>query len=264
MRNNEIELIAALVEGTLEDETEARALVASSQKHKDEYEAHKIAYEALRSIPSAHLTEHETTALHRDVWTQLQSHPAAVATKVPWYYRWSYAAAGLLVVVGLVVVVDQSNPDFAPTALFGGDDAVESDTFAETATALDDDSISPSDGGATETTERSSDSGAAAEEADGASLYAAPNVARLAELATQTRIGELESFDLAANNFDKTIVDQMTQCITKAGLVDHEVVGDVEAENHYIVAVPTDAELGPETPISFVDINTCQQVHTED
>ena len=105
--------------------------------------------------------------------------------------------------------------------------------------------------------------GAAAQEADGASGNAAPDVAGLTELAIQTRIGELKSFDLAATNFDETIVDQMNKCIHPAGLVDHEVVGDVEAENHYIVAVPTDAELGPETPISFVDINTCELIHTE-
>ena len=43
MRNKEVELIAALAEGSLEDETAARALVASSTKHQAEYEAQKTA-----------------------------------------------------------------------------------------------------------------------------------------------------------------------------------------------------------------------------
>jgi len=73
MRKNEIELIAALAEGRLEDETAARALVDSSAAHRAEYEAHKTALEALIAIPSAQLSEHESAALHRDVWTELQS-----------------------------------------------------------------------------------------------------------------------------------------------------------------------------------------------
>ena len=263
MRNNEIELIAALVEGELEDETEARALVESSSKHKNEYEAQKTAYQALSSIPPAQLTEHEAAALHRDVWTQLQSQPTAAVAKVPWYYRWSYAAAGLLVVVGLVVVVDQSNPDFTPTALLGGNDAAESEVFAETNSGLDDEASTPSDDAAADATTSGADGGAA-EEVDGPSSHVEPNLAGLSAFAAQTRSRELKSFNLAATNFDEVMVDEMTQCITDAGLVDHEVVGDVEAENHYIVAVPTDIDLGPETPVSFVETNTCELVHTED
>ena len=262
MRNKEVELIASLAEDRLEDETEARALVASSPKHQAEYDAQKTAYQALSAIPSAQLTEHESAALHRDIWTELQSQPIASTAKAPWYYRWSYAAAGLFVVVGLVVVVDQTNPDFAPTALLSSEDAAVTETSAQSSSGLDDASRVAEDDGATDTTESGDDSGAI-EQADGASAYVAPNKLGLADLAVQTRNGELKSADLAATNFDEAMVEDMTQCITQASLLDHKVVGDVEVENHYIVAVPTDTELGPETPVSFVDANTCELVHTE-
>ena len=101
-------------------------------------------------------------------------------------------------------------------------------------------------------------------ESDGASLQeAAPNIAGLADLADEARLGELKSADLAATNFDQAMVDDMTQCIESAGLTEHEVVGDVEVENHYIVAVPTDSSLGPDTAVSFVDADVCELIHTD-
>ena len=262
MRNKEVELIAALAEGKLEDETEARALVTSSTKHQAEYDAQKTAYEALSSIPSAQLTEHESAALHRDIWTEFQAQPEAETTKAPWFYRWSYAVAGLFVVVGLVIVIDQTNSDFAPTSLLssGDDSASEAPVVTSSADEAEDFSA---ESAATDTSESVTDAGAD-QESDGVAEYADPDVAGLTKVAEQTRSGQLQSFDLAATNFDAAMVDDMTQCIESAGLADHEVVGDVEVENHYIVAVPAGVELGPDTPVSFVDIKACQVAYTHE
>lgn len=270
MRKNEIELIAALAEGRLEDETAARALVDSSAAHRAEYEAHKTALEALSAIPSAQLSEHESAALHRDVWTELQAQPTTAAAKAPWYYRWSYAAAGLFVIIGLVIVVDQTNPNFQPTALLGSDDA-GSDSFAETS------GRTSSGEAATDTTDSAADAPADDAEsadaaADGASDGAAdegaeltaPAISTLGDLAAQTRRGELKSFQLGAANVDQAVVDEMMSCIEVAGLAAHDVVGDVEVEHHYIVAAPTGSEIGPETPISFVDTESCETVYTDE
>ena len=86
MRSHEQELISALVEGRLEDEAEALALIASSPALRSEYEAQKLAYEALTAIPQAQLTDHERAALHRDVWTELQARPTSLAVRTPWYF----------------------------------------------------------------------------------------------------------------------------------------------------------------------------------
>jgi len=262
MRKNEIELIAALAEGRLEDETAARALVDSSAAHRAEYEAHKTALEALIAIPSAQLSEHESAALHRDVWTELQAQPTTAAAKAPWYYRWTYAAAGLFVIIGLVIVVDQTNPNFQPTALLGSDDA-GSDSFAETS------GRTSSGGAATDATESAADAPADDDEtadaaADGVAELTAPAISTLGDLAAQTRRGELKSFRLGAANVDQSVVDEMMSCIEVAGLGAHDVVGDVEVDNHYILAAPTDSEIGPETPISFVDAESCETVYTDE
>ena len=262
MRKKEVELIAALAEDKLEDETAVRALIASSTKRQAEYDAQKTAYEALSSIPSAQLTEHESAALHRDIWTEFQVQPEAEATKAPWFYRWSYVAAGLFVVVGLVIVVDQTNSNFAPTSLLSSGDDSASEAPVVTSSADESEGLS-AERALTDTTQSATEA-VGDQESDGVAEYADPDVAGLTELAEQTRSGRLQSFDLAATNFDAAMVDDMTQCIESAGLADHEVVGDVEVENHYIVAVPAGAELGPDTPVSFVDINACQVAYTHE
>ncbi|HSM45432.1 MAG TPA: hypothetical protein VK969_10490, partial [Acidimicrobiia bacterium] len=72
MRDDQIELIAALVEGRLEDESEARALIDSAPEFREEYEGQKTAYEMLTRVGTASLSDGERSALHRDVWTSLR------------------------------------------------------------------------------------------------------------------------------------------------------------------------------------------------
>ena len=107
MGKNEIELIAALAEGRLEDESEARALIASSEKYRVEYEAQKTALDALGEVATTRMTDVEKAALHRDVWTALSAEPVQGKKAAPWYFRWSYAAGALFLLVGLVAVLSQ-------------------------------------------------------------------------------------------------------------------------------------------------------------
>jgi hypothetical protein len=107
MRDHERELIAALVEGRLDDESEARALVASSPELHEEYEAQLLAYRALTGAGSVSLSEAERAELHRDVWTALR-HRSEAPARGAWYLRAAAVAAGLFVVVGLAAVLSTS------------------------------------------------------------------------------------------------------------------------------------------------------------
>lgn len=111
MRDRDRELIAALVERRLEDETEARALVTSSPEHRAEYEAQKLAYTALREAGTEPMTETERAHLHRDVWSTFRTEVGAKPARTPWYYRLAPVAALLFVVVGLVAVLNQPRGD---------------------------------------------------------------------------------------------------------------------------------------------------------
>lgn len=113
MRDQELELIAALVEGRLEDETEARALITSSIEAREEYETQKLAHDALQAMGTARLGEDERAALHRDVWTDLRAGAPTPKTRRPWYYRWVPVAAALFLVVGLAAVLSGGGEETA-------------------------------------------------------------------------------------------------------------------------------------------------------
>ncbi len=237
MRKRDIELISALVEGRLDDESEARALVESSRAHREEYEAQKLAYDALTSIPNVTLTESEQAVLRRDVWSQLQSQPRATKTKAPWALRWSFAAAGLFVVVGLLLAVD----------LAGGNDSTDFvQSFANISSSLDGAGAGETE--AAETTAATSTE----EDLEGAAALdmAMPPVEVFAELAAQARSGELSSEQTRTK-------EQKSSCLETAGLGDHQVIGEVVEDELYLLAIPDGEVLGPDTPITFVQADLC-------
>ena len=247
MRRNEVELIAALVEGRLEDETEARHLIESSAAHRAEYEAQKLAYEALTSMPPAELTEIERAALHRDVWTELQAKPSAEPARTPWYYRWSAAAAGLVVIVGLVVVVNQTNP-----ASLSTQDAADQATGTTAAAGLE---RSATDAPAI--TEAAAAEGGGLEESDQAFAASPVDITQLTTFAAMVRAGEADT-----ESFEKS--PEREACLVIAGLEEHELISLFADQTNYLVAVPTGEIIGEETPVSFVDENTCMVIHTEE
>ena len=285
MRDHELELIAALVEGRLEDEAEARALIASSPEHAEEYAAQTLAYQTLQEVGIASMSDTERAALHRDVWTALRSRPAARA-KNPWWYRWTPVAAGLLVIAGSVAVLSQN---------LGGEDAAE--TFAESSAALDsgggadsdmttagatdgqtrdgDDSAADGGGVATETTEAMTEEQPESAPVEPVALYSSK--------AAEVRQGNYE--DAGARPYDDgDPVDPglqacVTEAIDDAGLDGYELHAILEGlqdgENpressttlteetaELAVATPETADMSA-APLAFVDLASCVVVYLD-
>lgn len=268
MRDHEIELIAALVEGRLEDETEARALIASSPEYQEEYEAQKRAHEVLRWAGTAAMTESERASLHRDVWTELQAGPGQDRPATPWYYRWAPVAAGLLVVVGLVAVLSQAS---------GGEDAAEpviaADAPAATTSTAAASEEAPADDALRDETDTETTSGADGDadqsytESGGFATDAA--VAIYEREAERLRQGV---FGSRLRPYESTNIE-VEACVEDAGLGEHRVLATLSApledtegpedETRVAIAYPEDAQLD-DGPLSFVDLDTCEVVYTDE
>jgi hypothetical protein len=270
MRDHELELIAALVEGRLEDESEARALIESAPEFRAEYEAQKIVFEALRGAGSASLADIERAALHRDVWTSLREGADISSGRGSWYHRWVAVAAGLFVVIGLLAVLSQG----------GGEDSGE--TFAEIAADLDESATTTAaasdDAGGAVITEQSGDDGADTRTDSTTSTVAdssAPTTVVdeagfYSAEAEKVRSGE---FDARLQSYEEAGADpEVDVCIEQAGLEAHRAVAtlipapgiaDENGEIRLVAAAPEGSELTQAT-IVFVDLSTCQVVHIDD
>ena len=259
MRSHEQELISALVEGRLEDEAEALALIASSPALRSEYEAQKLAYDALSGIPRAQLTDHERAALRRDVWTELQAQPTSLAVRTPWYFRWSTAAAGLFIVVGFVTIMNlggigsqdtaaEAFPDTSITALTANR-AVEEDA--------DDGTAVPSAGAAT---------------AEDQAVIPDPTLQAFNLLSEELRFNDPRDSEAPSSNF-QTFAAEHESCLTEAALEGYEVVSEFfhttvdeygTLETAYLAAVPVDQPTGPGTPIAYVVLATCTLIYIDE
>ncbi len=243
MRDHEREMIAALAEGSLEDETEARALLESSAEARAEYQLQLDALRALSAAGAIMMTESERAVLHRDLWARLraeQTRPTATAG----VYRWSLAAAALFVVVGLAAVLGggvlnqaDSGEDMAREAVeaTAADEADTTMAAAESADALAGD--------------------AAASMSPDAQEYFAEEAARLRRSGT--------SYRTAADDPEEE------DCLARAGLFDHEVIAVVGEDDaapvpgSYLAAVARGEDIGVDTPIHFVDSDACEVVYTD-
>lgn len=260
MRDYELELIASLAERTLDDETEALALVESSAEHRAEYEAQKLALRHLGAIGPVTMTDTEKTAMHRDLWTDLRTTPST--TGIPWYYRWVPVAAGLLVVVGVVSVLSNQSAN---------------DSSGERAGAT---VVAADDGGGDETVQEETaqgDDGAADEEPTSGGYAASPPVAETDEAtalefsnaAEKVRQGEYPALARSALQSDSAS-DETQVCLGDAGLEGYRELGEIPnpaptsefASNTLIVAIPVDGTL-TDGPLAFVEPDTCTVVHFE-
>lgn len=269
MHDHDRELIAALVEGRLDDESEARALISSSPELREEYEAQKIAHEALRSTIRAELSESERSALHRDVWTALRAETASRPT--PWYSRLAPVAAGLLVVIGVATV-------FLPGGQDSGDDEAAAPLSADSSTSASTSIAAESGGGEAdmddgETLETTAQSGEEAP-ADGAAAFSSE--------AARVREGEFDEGNLETFSYARTSnAPEIEECVDAAGLHGFRVVATLDetpmppesatdsttttvpGEAAIAVAIPEDADLGT-APVAFVDLVTCEVVYTDE
>jgi hypothetical protein len=286
MRDQDLELIAALVEGRLDDETEARAFIASSAEAREEYEAQKRAYESLAAMGTAQLTETERAALHRDLWTELRGGDAPKRTNAPWYVRWSPVAAGLFVVVGIVAVLSGGGGDSGLDSLTAGGATDEAAVTTTTAADAGGDAgeLFADDGAVTATTEATT---------EGTTAFAAPEEAAVYSAdAERVRAGDFSgdrvSAISAAESEDSSLQMCVDEALAEAGLDSYELVA--------IVTTPTEEEpppadeitttttsrsstTGPETadvavavpdgeepatsPLAFIDVQTCDLVHLD-
>jgi hypothetical protein len=269
MHEHEFELIAALAEGRLEDESQARALVASDPRYREEYEAQKTAFEALSAVGTASLSDAERAGLHRDIWTELRASTAPTPTRQPWYIRWSPVAAGMLVVVGLVAVLNQGGSSDS-----GGEIAAD---LLSASTTLADSTESAGAGEGTGEDDSASDEEGAS---DGGDLGTA-DIARVlppaaeqfyAEEAAQIRTGA----ESAAAPLQGDSADRLQECVDETGLEGYVVLAshpspvaqsdeeDVpEAVIPYIAAAPVGADLSTD-PIAFVDLFACELIYLHD
>lgn len=285
MRDHELELIAALAEGRLEDETEARALIASSEEHREEYEAQKRALHALDGAAPATLSEFEKASLHREVWSQLRS-PATEPARQPWYYRWAPVAAGMFVVVGLVAVLNQGGEPEGATPVNADLDAGTDTTAASAGSEGGQDSgdgegaeEAPTEGGASGETPTTQVSASAVEIED---LVAADFARALSALDHSYYSAEAESIRTSAaadpelQTFEEsTPPPALTDCVDQSGISGYSIVGahpapseDEEAPapedaNPYIVVKPDDQDLA-EAPLAFVDMASCEVIYVDE
>jgi|GEM_PF-1279122 len=267
MNRRELELLAALAEGRLEDEREALSLVKSSPEHLAEYEAQKAAVQALRSAPAAELTEHERAALRRDVWAALA---AGAAPAAPRARRWAPAAAAVVVVVGSAVVLNQalvSPPE--RLAMTGAQSDTAYGPAGSTAVAESGDETSAAlESGPAETSEQFAESAAES-----------PLITFLSKRATRLR--ESDQQDYAAGRDDPSFSDAHAPCVSRAAL---EVDSDLDLTGYeaidlvteeetlqagldspkaYLIAVPAAMAVGEGSPVAFIELETCFLTHLE-
>jgi hypothetical protein len=238
MHDHDLDLIASLAEGSLDDPAEARALVETCPECRHEYDTQVTTITALATMERVTMTDLERAALHRDLWSELRSQPVKKAA-TPWWYRLSYAAAGLFVVVGLVAVVSQ----------LGGIGEETAETFADASSGLDE-SLQPLSEGGQE------DSASTTIAAADAVPESTPD---FETLATEARRQELPAAVRATQ-----MTEDQADCLNAAGLEDQEVVGTVESDRTYLIAIPTEKDPDAETPVNFVDATTCEVAHVEE
>ncbi len=244
MHRHDLDAIAALADGTLQDETAARALIESCQECRAEYESQRAVLTALSSVEAAVMTETEKAALHRDLWTALPSGQVPQPSK-SWWYRLSYATAGLFVVIGVAAVISQTGASDNAETLTGitvGLDAADAD-----AEAVDERQAESVGGAATEQT------------------YAAAAPDQPLDYTAIAELVRTDSDALSYSNFadDETASapEEMGDCVLQAGLEDERILGAIES---FLLTVPVDADIGPDTPITFIQTDTCTVVHVEE
>jgi hypothetical protein len=208
---HDLDLIADLVEGRLDDPAPAEALIATCTECAEAYEAHRLVEAAVAAEPAVSLNDFERRRLHDALWADLApalAQPEPRKATAPWWYRVAPVAAALVVVVGV------------GTVLTGGSDQA-TDTFETVGAELDAD-------GSTE---------------EGAEMFAAPEETVAADqadtLASRLAPDEMsltrDELEEAAGEFSDRITagpadldGEVLRCVEQDGM-DEGVVGSEPA-----------------------------------
>jgi hypothetical protein len=248
MHDHDLDLIAALADGSLDDETTARARIDTCPECRDEYLRQRASIEFLASAPRVAMTDFERAGLHRDLWTELRSDPPA-SKRSPWWYRWSYVAAGLFVVVGLAGVL---NGQFGQ-----GDQGAVVETFSEIGSGLD------------ATVEDSPTQLYGQPESDGEDSAGGSGAPTTTAAAGDSTVLPYPFAELAATTRDKQAAGELAfqrsslpveieECLVKLDLDQLEVVEDLDLDRRLLALM---AEGEP--TVTFVTVDDCTVVAVE-
>jgi hypothetical protein len=242
MHEHDLDLIAALADGSLDAESQARLLVETCAVCGSEYRSQTEVVAWLAAAPVVEMTELEKATLHRDLWTELRSQPLK-AGATPWWQTWSYVAAGLFVLVGLVAVLNgplSSGGQAADTLAVSSD--LDAPAVEEAAPFAADDSGSGEESGAGATTT------AAAERALDLPF---------AELAEEARNAREAESNVGTMSLDGEVGD----CLARLGLEDQVVVEELELDQTYLVVMGEDPEL--DRTVTFITLTDCEIVYVD-
>jgi hypothetical protein len=246
MHDHPLDLIAALADGSLSDEAEARALVESCPECREEYRTQTEVIEWLAAAPAVEMSDLEKAALHRDLWTELRNQPGK-SPATPWWQRLVYVAAGLFVTVGLVSVLNNDDlnegADSGATTVAEALDApVEEAPFV--AQGSDDGESAPEMATTTAAASETTFAGAGGE-----GSFALP----FAELAEEAR----------ANQADRAVTQgtdaDVEACLARVALDEHVVVDEIDLDQIYLLVMPEDPEAEP--IVTFVVLPRCEIVY---
>jgi hypothetical protein len=248
MHEHDLDLIAALADGTASDETVARSLIETCPVCRAEYEAQTEVIAWLASAPTPAMTDIERAELRRGVRAGIER-GTSLAAVTPWWQRLGYVAAGLLVVAGLVGVLQRSE------LMGGGDEGAVSDVTTAAA-----------DGGAEAPTE---DAPFVAEDAGEDTAAPTTTAAAAADTLASEETLALPFAQFAeqarATQTDRDLITmsaEQRECLAEAGLDRHFVVREVEESGvTYLVVVPDDQTA--EDVVTFVEIPACRIVHED-
>lgn len=243
MHEHPLDLIAALADGSLGDEAEARALIETCQECRDEHRAQTEVIAWLNASPAAQMTDLEKASLHRNLWTELRNEPTK-SPAMPWWQRLSYVAAGLLVMVGLVGVLNNG--------VFGG--GAESGATTTAAQAFDEAPteevpfVAQGNDDSETAPEMTAETTAAAEGAGEESLPVP-----FEELADEARANQADRVATQGTDGDTE------ECLARISLDEHLVVDEIELERTYLLVMPVDPEAEP--IVTFVVLPECEIVY---
>lgn len=250
MHEHSLDLIAALADGSLSDEAEARALIETCQECRTEYHAQTEVIALLAGAPAVEMTDLEKATLHRYLWTELRNQPAK-RLAMPWWQRLSYIAAGLFVTVGLVGVLNSG-------VLGGGGEAAATTTAAE-AQAFDE---APSEE-VPFVAQESDDGESAPEMATETTAAATATTAAAAGEDSLTLPFEELADEARASQNDRVVAESadtdFEECLTRVGLDDHIVVDVIDFDQTYLLVMRKDPEA--ERVVTFVVFPGCEVVY---
>lgn len=250
MHEHPLDLIAALADGSLSDEAEARSLIETCHQCRDEYLAQTEVIAWLATAPAVEMTDLEKATLHRDLWTELRSQ-AAKRSATPWWQRLSYVAAGLFVIVGLVGVLN--------SGVLGGGGEAAATTTAAGAQAFDE---APTE--EVPFVAQGSDDGESAPEmaTETTAAATATTDATAGEDSLSLPFEELADEARARQN-DRVVAESaepdFEECLTRVGLDDHVVVDQIDFDQTYLLVMRRDPEA--ERVVTFVVLPACEIVY---